>query len=190
MLSYFYPDTSEFGHTSSDKKGSWIVFFCNTDTVSFITYTETFFFLIKVRTPSIYVSITKIGWDVSGLLEVVNLSAPDCQKNYEEMITEQKRLYSQSWVPVLEHIWSADTDIPTAILMAPGKLADKYCRIIKVKKPFLRDREVYCIPTVGNFSPFRQFPTSKRNASTVTGTVPCVIVLPLVYWRCLPVHSF
>ena len=64
---------------------------------------------------------------------MVNLSAPDCQKNYEEMITEQKRLYSLSWEPVLDHIWSADTDIPTAILMAPGRLADKYCKIIKVR---------------------------------------------------------
>ncbi len=65
---------------------------------------------------------------------MVNLSAPDCQKNYEEMITEQKRLYSLSWEPVLDNIWSADTDIPTAILMAPGRLADKYCKIIKVRR--------------------------------------------------------
>ena len=80
---------------------------------------------------------------------MVNLSAPDCQKNYEEMITEQKRLYSLSWEPVLDHIWSADTDIPTAILMAPGRLADKYCKIIKVRfrssfRIRLKIHVVYC----------------------------------------------
>eukprot|EP00092_Neocalanus_flemingeri_P025281 GFUD01027413.1.p1 GENE.GFUD01027413.1~~GFUD01027413.1.p1 ORF type:complete len:729 (+),score=182.30 GFUD01027413.1:43-2229(+) len=67
-----------------------------------------------------------------GLLDVVSLSAPECQNNYQEMITEHKRLYSQSWERVLHHIWNAD-DIPTAILMAPGKLQDKYCKIIKEK---------------------------------------------------------
>jgi len=67
-----------------------------------------------------------------GLLDVVCLVAPDCQSNYQEMITEQKRVYSQSWERVLHHIWNAD-DIPTAILMAPGKLQDKYCKTIKEK---------------------------------------------------------
>jgi len=67
-----------------------------------------------------------------GLLDVVSLCAPECQDNYQEMITEQKRVYSQSWERVLHHIWNAD-DIPTAILMAPGKLQDKYCKIIKDK---------------------------------------------------------
>ena len=38
----------------------------------------------------------------------------------------------QSWESVLHHIWSAESDIPTALLMAPGKLQDKYCRMIKV----------------------------------------------------------
>ena len=31
----------------------------------------------------------------SGLLDVVSLSAPELEESYEEMITEQKRLYSQ-----------------------------------------------------------------------------------------------
>ena len=33
---------------------------------------------------------------------------------------------------MLNYIWSAD-DLPSAILLAPGKLQDKYCRIIKEK---------------------------------------------------------
>jgi len=68
----------------------------------------------------------------SGLLDVVSLSAPELEESYEEMITEQKRLYSQSWERVLNFIWAAD-DLPTAILMAPGKLQDRYCKIIKEK---------------------------------------------------------
>ena len=68
----------------------------------------------------------------AGLLDVVSLSAPECQANYQEMITEQKRIYSASWERLLGHIWAAD-DIPTAILMAPGKLQDRYCRAIKEK---------------------------------------------------------
>jgi len=68
----------------------------------------------------------------SGLLEVISLSAPDCEKNYQEMITEQKRLYSASWDRVLQYIWNAD-DVSHAVLMAPSKLADKHCRIIKDK---------------------------------------------------------
>jgi len=69
----------------------------------------------------------------SGLLEVLSLPAPELEAGYQEMITEQKRVYSQSWELVLQHIWSAETDIPTALLMAPGKLQDKYCKIIKDK---------------------------------------------------------
>ena len=49
------------------------------------------------------------GWHASayllpglGLLEVVSLSAPECRENYEEMITEQKRVYSQCWETILE----------------------------------------------------------------------------------------
>ena len=38
----------------------------------------------------------------------------------------------QSWERVLNFIWAAD-DLPTAILMAPGKLQDRYCKIIKEK---------------------------------------------------------
>jgi len=68
----------------------------------------------------------------TGLLDVVSLAAPECQENYQEMITEQKRIYSQSWEKVLHYIWSSD-DIPSVILHAPGKLQDKYCRIIKEK---------------------------------------------------------
>jgi len=68
----------------------------------------------------------------SGLLEVVKLAEPDCEEHYLDMILEQKRLYSQSWARVLGYIWSAD-DIPVAILQAPGKLDDRYCRIIKEK---------------------------------------------------------
>ena len=68
----------------------------------------------------------------SGLLEVVKLAEPDCEENYLDMILEQKRLYSQSWARVLGFIWSAD-DIPVAILQAPGKLGDRYCRTIKEK---------------------------------------------------------
>lgn len=67
-----------------------------------------------------------------GLLDVVQLAEPECEENYNAMILEQKRLYSQSWGRVLNYIWSPD-DIPTAILMAPGRLSDKYCRIIKEK---------------------------------------------------------
>ena len=63
---------------------------------------------------------------------VVCLAEPQCQENYNDMILEQKRLYSQSWNKVLSHIWSAD-DIPTAILLAPGKLGDRYCKMIKEK---------------------------------------------------------
>ena len=68
----------------------------------------------------------------TGLLDVVSLAAPECQANYQEMITEQKRIYSQSWEKVLHHIWSSE-DIPSVILHAPGKLQDKYCRLIKEK---------------------------------------------------------
>jgi len=68
----------------------------------------------------------------SGLLEVVKLAEPDCEEHYLDMILEQKRLYSQSWARVLGYIWSAD-DIPAAILQAPGKLDDRYCRTIKEK---------------------------------------------------------
>ena len=63
-------------------------------------------------------------------MEVVSLAEAECEDNYNEMILEQKRLYSQSWARVLNYIWT--DDIPSAILMAPGKLADKYCRVINV----------------------------------------------------------
>ena len=41
----------------------------------------------------------------SSLLEIVSLAEPDCEENYNDMILEQKRLYSQSWAKVLVHIW-------------------------------------------------------------------------------------
>jgi len=69
----------------------------------------------------------------SGLLDLLELAAPECEENYEEMITEQKRVYSQSWETLLQYIWSVETDVPLPILMAPGKLSDKYCKIIKDK---------------------------------------------------------
>jgi len=70
----------------------------------------------------------------SGLLPVVSLAEPDCEENYNDMILEQKRIYSKSWSRVLHYIFSADAgDIPRMILEAPGKLGDKYCRIIKEK---------------------------------------------------------
>ena len=69
----------------------------------------------------------------SGLLGVVSLAEPDCEENYNDMILEQKRIYSKSWTRVLYHIFSSDTDIPRSILDAPGKLGDRYCRMIKEK---------------------------------------------------------
>ncbi|XP_023338791.1 exocyst complex component 7 [Eurytemora carolleeae] len=94
------------------------------------TYTDPFLKAVFRLNNNVHILRTIMG---SGLLEVVSLSAPECRENYEEMITEQKRVYSQCWETILEFIWSADTDIPTPILMAPGKLADKYCKIIKDK---------------------------------------------------------
>ena len=92
----------------------------------------------------------------TGLLDVVGLAESDCEQNYNDMILEQKRLYSQSWGRVLNYIWSPD-DIPSAILQAPGKLADKYCRIIKDKfagfnkeiEDISSTQRSYSIPDVG-----------------------------------------
>ena len=67
----------------------------------------------------------------SDLLPVVCLANADCEDSYQQMILEQKRLYAQSWQRVIQYIWT--DDIPTAILQAPGRLADKYCRMIKDK---------------------------------------------------------
>ena len=57
---------------------------------------------------------------------------------------------------VLNYIWSPD-DIPYGILQAPGKLADKYCRIIKDKfagfnkeiEDISSTQRSYSIPDVG-----------------------------------------
>jgi len=94
------------------------------------TYTDPFLKAIFRLNNNVHILRSICG---SGLLDVVSLSAPECRSNYEQMITEQKRVYSQSWETVLQHIWSSDSDIPTPILMAPGKLQDKYCKIIKDK---------------------------------------------------------
>lgn len=65
----------------------------------------------------------------AGLLDVVGRCVPgepetpgDDHRAEEGVQPELER--------VLHHIWNAD-DIPTAILMAPGKLQDKYCKVIK-----------------------------------------------------------
>jgi hypothetical protein len=34
----------------------------------------------------------------AGLLDLVQLSEPDCEESYHDMIREQKRIYSQRWV--------------------------------------------------------------------------------------------
>lgn len=89
----------------------------------------------------------------SGLMEVVNLAQPDCEVSYNDMIMEQKRLYSESWSRVLNYIWQGD-DIPVAILH--GKLTDKYCKIIKEKfegfnkefKDICTTQRSYSIPDV------------------------------------------
>ncbi len=67
----------------------------------------------------------------NGILDVISLAEPECEENYNDMIVEQKRLYSQSWGRVLSYIWS--DDIPQAILQAPGRLSDRHCRVIKEK---------------------------------------------------------
>ncbi len=66
-----------------------------------------------------------------GIMQVIGLAEPECDQNYQDMIMEQKRLYSQSWGKVLSFIWT--DDIPAAILQAPGRLSDKHCRVIKEK---------------------------------------------------------
>jgi len=68
-----------------------------------------------------------------GILGLVTLAAPDCEASYNDMILEQKRLYSQSWGRVLHHIWNQDTDIPNAVLMAPGRFNERHARTIKEK---------------------------------------------------------
>jgi exocyst complex protein 7 len=92
----------------------------------------------------------------SGLMTIVSLAEPDCEANYNDMIREQKMLYSNSWARVLNYIWNAETDIPNAVLMAPGKLNDKYARIIKEKfdgvnkefKDISLTQRMYSIPDV------------------------------------------
>lgn len=94
------------------------------------TYTDPFLKAIFRLNNNVHILRSITG---TGLIDVISLSAPECEANYEEMITEQKRVYSNSWESVLQYIWNVDTDINGAILHAPGKLADKYCKIIKDK---------------------------------------------------------
>ena len=91
-----------------------------------------------------------------GIINVVLLVNPDCEANYNDMIREQMMLYSNCWQRVLNHIWNSETDIPNSILMAPGKLPEKYARIIKEKfegfnkefKEISDTQKVYSIPDV------------------------------------------
>ena len=91
-----------------------------------------------------------------GILNIVSLAEPDCEANYNDMILEQKRLYSQSWGRVLHYIWNQDTDIPNAVLMAPGRFNEKHARTIKDKfegfnkefKEISMVQRIYSIPDV------------------------------------------
>ncbi|QQP50641.1 Exocyst complex component 7 [Caligus rogercresseyi] len=69
----------------------------------------------------------------SGLLRLIDLVQPKRAESYDAMIVEQRQLYLQSWSRILSHIWSPSEDVPIAILQAPGKLGDKYCKMIKDK---------------------------------------------------------
>jgi len=92
----------------------------------------------------------------SGLLAIVSLAEPDCEANYNDMIREQKMLYSQSFSRVLHYIWNAETDIPNAALLAPGRFNEKYSRVIKDKfevwnkdfKEICMTQRMYSIPDV------------------------------------------
>ena len=80
----------------------------------------------------------------------------DCEANYNDMIREQKMLYSQSFSRVLHYIWNAETDIPNAALLAPGRFNEKYSRVIKDKfevwnkdfKEICMTQRMYSIPDV------------------------------------------
>lgn len=92
----------------------------------------------------------------SGIINIVSLAEPDCEANYNDMIREQKMLYSQSWARVLYFIWNQETDIPNAVLMAPGKFNEKHARLIKEKfegfnkefKDISALQRIYSIPDV------------------------------------------
>ena len=92
----------------------------------------------------------------SGILAIVCLAEPDCEANYNDMIREQKMLYSQSFARVLHYIWNMENDIPNSALMAPGKFNEKYARVIKDKfegfnkefKEICTTQRMYSIPDV------------------------------------------
>jgi exocyst complex protein 7 len=65
----------------------------------------------------------------AGLLDLVQLSEPECEESYHDMIREHKKTYLQSWSRVLSHIWgNEDPPIPVAYA---GKLRDKDRHLIK-----------------------------------------------------------
>ena len=80
----------------------------------------------------------------------------DCEANYNDMIREQKMLYSQSFSRVLHYIWNSETDIPNAALLAPGRFNEKYSRVIKDKfevwnkdfKDICMTQRMYSIPGI------------------------------------------
>lgn len=64
----------------------------------------------------------------SALLDLVNISEPDCEQTYVSMIETHKKAYKQSWSKVLNHIVNTDDIAVTA-----GKLRDKDRNVIKEK---------------------------------------------------------
>lgn len=67
----------------------------------------------------------------SGLLQLLKIVEPDCETIYREMISEQKRLYTQSWNKVLAPIWNSE-DVPSSLLLS-GRLREKDKALIKEK---------------------------------------------------------
>ncbi|KDR13019.1 exocyst complex component 7 isoform X1 [Zootermopsis nevadensis] len=90
----------------------------------------------------------------AGLLDLVQLSEPDCEESYHDMIREHKRMYSQSWSRVLSHICGAE-DAPITMAHA-GKLRDKDRHLIKERfagfnkemEEIARVQRSYSIPDV------------------------------------------
>ena len=104
-----------------------------------------------------YVNLFSKSIQRSGIIMIVSLAEPDCEANYNDMIREQKMLYSQSWTRVLHHICNTDTDVPNSVLMAPaGRFNEKYARVIKEKfegfnkefKEISTVQRIYSIPDV------------------------------------------
>ncbi|XP_078611805.1 exocyst complex component 7-like isoform X4 [Branchiostoma floridae x Branchiostoma japonicum] len=69
----------------------------------------------------------------SGLMRVVVLQTSDIEEHYEDIIREQKRLYSKSWSGVLRHILEISGKTVSQQRAAPqmGKLKDKERQTIK-----------------------------------------------------------